>query len=222
LTTQRTTIVLGIVATTLVVAIGFLAIATQLHPPGPLSSQSTISSASTTTATTTQCVQTGPYGTLLVQVNSDASSSTTNSSSAVQGATISGFVSVNCGVGPQSSTVVRTAVETVVTPSNGTVTDFGPRLSSANYSLAISYSNRTYDVTAGIFPEQLTWVTLNIPSGKVKISTMECYPQFMKICGYEVINPTTTTTNTSSISSTSSCSGFPPGGNRITTSLSAV
>lgn len=129
--------------------------------------------------TVTQCIQSGPIGTLRVHLIFDNS---TNSS--VQGATISGYVSIVCGVEPPpSTTVVRMPIRTVVTPSNGTVTNFEP-WEDGTYSLTITYSNRSYKVSAPNNPEQLTSVTLSIPSGNVNIMTTECYPQFMTICGY--------------------------------------
>lgn len=124
-------------------------------------------------------MQSGPLGTLRIHVVFDNSTG-----SSVQGAGISGSVSIACGVEPPPSfTISKTPIETVVTPINGTITNLKPR-EDGNYSLTVTYLKSSYTINAATYPEEITWVTLGIPSGKVNVTTVECYPQFMTICGY--------------------------------------
>ena len=151
----------------LVIALVFGVYVSLTLASSPSSSSFVVGNSSTTVTT---CGESAPPGALLVQVVSD------DTNSSIQGATISGTVSIYCVVFP---------IKTLITPKNGTVTDFEARLVDGNYSLTISDSNKSYIVATIVPPERLTWVTLSVPSGAVKIVTTECYPEFMTICGYE-------------------------------------
>ena len=137
-------------------------------------------------STTAACFQgqSGPPGALLIHVVSD-----NPSGSSVRGAAISGYVSVNCEVGPPTRNIVaRTPIGTLVTPINGTVTNPEPKV-DGNYSLTVTYLRSHYTLNAVVYPELITLVNLYIPSGRVNVTTTGCYPDFMTMCGYVVFSP---------------------------------
>jgi hypothetical protein len=134
-------------------------------------------SAPTVTTATSVCVQGGPIGALRIRVVNDNPANTP-----IEGATISGYVSISCGIeSPQTTTIVQVPIANTVTPANGTITNLQPEY-DGTHSLTIVYSGMSYHVTLATNPEQITMVTLSIPSGHVNMTSALCYPHYSTLC----------------------------------------
>jgi len=143
-----------------------------------------LGSHATNAMVTTVCVQSAPIGALRIRIVSDNPANVS-----VEGATISGYVSVACGIEPPpSTTVVQVPIASAVTPANGTITNPQPGL-DGTYSLTVAYSGSDYHFEATTSPEQITFVTLSVPSGSVNVTSAVCYPHYETVCGFELVSP---------------------------------
>lgn len=109
------------------------------------------------------CVQIGSIGSLRATVLND-------SGLPVDGARISGTVSVECGNG-----TMITPIYNLVVPASGTV-NIQPSY-DGKYSLVVTQGNRNYTVSVSVEPQQLVWITIHIPSGQSSSTVSTCMLQ---------------------------------------------
>ena len=115
-----------------------------------------------TTSSSVYCGQSGPSQVVYVKIVSDE-----DPNSPIQGANVSGSLSINCGGGD-----VSYQIEPQMTPSNGTVLFqvIGCGCSIGNYTVIIQMDNATYSVFLSppmLHLSQVVVATIGMPSAKV-------------------------------------------------------